>query len=408
MRLVAFPRGSVTVGLITLGHFFSHFYLLVLPPLFPILRSEFTLSNAQLGLLISVISLGMALQLPVGELVDRVGAKVVYVIGLLLTSIAIGLMAFAPGYWALLTLAALSGVGQSTFHPAGYPLIESVSSPDLKGRFFSIHTFGGYAGFAVAPLVVGGLAALVGWQSALFAVGIAGVVGAVLIAGVLNASYKGQLEETTGSTGTSLASVRAVFGRPAILVMFLFFTVVTVANKGLQSFTPLLAVDGFALGEATGNAALSGFFALTAVGVLVGGVLADRHDPRTVILGALSACALGIWLVSVAIVPMNWWLLIGLFSIIGGFYGLIFASRDRLVSSHAAAGSTGRSFGFVFTGNAIAGVVAPAAIGFAIDISTILVGFWLIGGFFLLAAVTVLLVGRTPGIRGRLPLLSPK
>lgn len=50
-----------TIATVTGGHFLSHFYILVFPPLFPMMREELALSNAELGLTVSVISLGTLL-----------------------------------------------------------------------------------------------------------------------------------------------------------------------------------------------------------------------------------------------------------------------------------------------------------------------------------------------------------
>ena len=73
----AAPRRTAKVlVLVGTGHFFAHFYVIVLPPLFPLLRDELAVSYAALGLLLTMPSLAtMMLQTPVGFLVDRFGAR---------------------------------------------------------------------------------------------------------------------------------------------------------------------------------------------------------------------------------------------------------------------------------------------------------------------------------------------
>ena len=67
-------REAKVIGLVSCGHFFSHFYGLAIPPLIPVLRLEFDASYAQLGLLVSAMSLASGVaQIPVGFLVDRLG-----------------------------------------------------------------------------------------------------------------------------------------------------------------------------------------------------------------------------------------------------------------------------------------------------------------------------------------------
>lgn len=394
MRVPRIDDGVQTVGVVSGGHFLSHFYLLVLPPIFPLLRTEFGLSNARLGLLISVISLAMGLQLPVGEVVDRIGSKRVFVIGLAVTSVGIVFSGLATSYGWLLAFTVLSGLGQSTFHPAGYPLIEFSSNPGREGRNFSIHTFGGYVGSALAPVLVGTLAILMGWHMALVAVGAVGVAYAGVAWVAIDEPERGSANgDATGDDGSShVPSIQALI-RPGILVMFTFFFVVTMANKGIQSFTPLLAIDGFGLTEGVGNAALSGFFAATAVGVLLGGIAADRLDPRRVIAASLGIAAVLTWLLVSGTFAMSPTTMVGLTGTMGVFYGIIYPSRDKLVSMLSAEGSTGRSFGFVFTGTSIGGFIAPVVLGLVIDLTTIRIAFLLIGASFLLAGLVALVVG---------------
>jgi MFS family permease len=392
-----------TVGLVSGGHFFSHFYLLTFPPLFPLLRSEFALTNTELGILVSVISAAMLLQIPMGQLVDRTGAKWVFVGGVATTALGIGLAGVAPSYPGLVAFATLSGIGQATFHPADYPLVEAVSAPERKGRNFSVHTFGGYAGFAVAPVAVGALGLTYGWRPALLAVGAAGVVYAAIAAVALPPAYRGSDDWNGNGTGdengdgtgdgTSAIALRTVL-RPEILIMSLFFVVVTLASKGVQTFTPILAVDAFGLTESVGNTALSTFFALTAVTVLVGGALADRYDPRYTILAATTAAAVTILAVAGRLVPVASTPFVALFGLAGGAYGMVFASRDRLVSTSSAAGSTGRSFGVVFTASSVGSLSSPILLGAVIDAVSATLAFTLVGAFFLLSGVVVIAIGR--------------
>lgn len=387
-----FSEDTFIVGVVTGGHLLSHFYLLVFPPLFPLLRADFGFSNTQLGVIISVISIGMLLQVPFGELVDRVGPKRVFIVGVGLTSTGVLFAGMATSYLMILLFAIVSGIGQSAFHPADYPLIEAASTPDNQGKFFSIHTFGGYAGFALAPVVTGTIGLLFDWRVALVTVGFIGMVYAVFAWIVLRlvAGPVGTVAEEEESS-PRVGSLEA-FMQPGILIMFVFFAVSTIGSKGLQTFTPLLAVDAFAFSENIGNTALTGFFTITAVGVLVGGVLADRFDPRYVIMVALSVAAVTTFVVVSGLFPIGPFVLISLFGVIGGAYGLMFASRDKLVSSLSAQGSTGRSFGFVFTGSSLGGLVSPAFMGAVIDHWTITLAFIIMAVFFVLAGLVAMSV----------------
>jgi MFS family permease len=383
----------ITVSLVTGGHFLSHFYLLAFPPLFPFLRSDLGLSNAQLGLLAGIIPAAMMLQVIVGEVVDRVGAKRVFVGGVAVTSACMFLAGVVPSYIVLLAFAALSGIGQSAFHPSDYPLVETVSAPERRGQNFSIHTFGGTMGFATAPLVLGTLGSRYGWQAALLIVGAVGVGYAVVAAVLLSPVYRAQIDASETAAGDEQASRRSIFFRPGILIMAAFFLLFAMGATGLRTFVPLLAIDGFQLSDAIGNTALSLFFGASAICVLLGGILADRYDPRYVIAASVGTVAVTLLVVVGALVPIGAGTFIGLFTLAGCGYGLVFASRDRLVSSFSASESTGRSFGFVFTMSSLGQLVSPVALGVVIDFSTVFVGFSLVICFFVLSGLVVFTTG---------------
>jgi len=381
-----------TVGLVTGGHFLSHFYLLAFPPLFPLLRADLGLSNAQLGLLVGVISAAMILQVLLGEVVDLVGAKWVFVGGVATTALGVLLAGLTASYLALLVFAAISGVGQSTFHPADYSLLEATSDEDHLGRNFSVHTFGGFMGFTAAPLVVGTLGNRYGWQTALVVVGGVGVVYAAVAGLTLYPAYRATVDDDAEESGEK-ASSREVFFRTEILVMAGFFALFSVAGAGIRSFTPILGIDGFQLTSVAGNTALSAFFAVTAVSVLLGGVFADRYAPRRVIFVATGAAALTMLVTVSGVVPVDRTAFIVLLGLTGGGFGLIFASRDRLVNRYSPTESTGRTFGFVFTLSSVGALVSPVVLGAVIDTMSVLVAFGLISVFFVLSGVIVLAIG---------------
>lgn len=387
----------MVVGVISGGHFFSHFYRLTLPPLFPLLRTEFGLSNAQLGLVVSMLLIGGLLQAPVGNVVDRTGAKWIFVIGVGVTASGIVLMGLGQNYYSLLLLAAISGLGQSAFHPADYALIDTVAKSEVRGRAFSVHTFSGFAGFAAAPVVVGTIAFASGWRIALFVVGALGVLYAIFSAVALTPAYREAIEIENVESPTQADNSDPFFSslkRPGILAMVGFFLIVAFASKGIQAFTPLLAVDSFKLSESTGNTLLTIFFAFGSIGVLVGGVLADRYAPGRVIAGTLLIGS-SILLVTVSgMASTDALALIGLFGLTGFFLSLITPSRDRLVSELSASGSMGQSFGIVFTGGTVGSLIGPVFFGAVADGASITITFVMVGIFYLIAAALAFSLGR--------------
>ena len=397
---MAVPRRSDSwrdvVGVVTGGHFLSHFYLLSFPPLFPALAEAFSLSNVELGLVFSAVSLTTVLQIPVGGVVDRVGAKRVFVLGVAVTAIGMALVGLAPSYPALLAFALVSGVGQSAFHPADYALLDAVAGGHGEGRSFGIHTFGGYVGYAAAPLVVGTVAEIYDWRVALVVVGAVGVVYAVGAHFAIDDVYRARLaadgESGDGANDDAAdGGMLAALLRLPMLSVFVLFVVLTMATTGVQTFTPILVIEDFGGSTAIGNAALTGYFVLAAGGVLVGGLLADRFAPARLIAVVVGGSALATWASVSGVLELPF--AIGTLALVGLFNGLALPSRDRLVSAVSSSGSVGASFGLVFAAASIAQVISPAALGAVIDAVSASAAFLVAGGLFAATALIALACG---------------
>jgi MFS transporter, FSR family, fosmidomycin resistance protein len=177
----------VTLSIVSVVHFVSHFYWLALVPLLPALTKLLGVSYVQLGLVITLANAVSALtQAPIGFMVDRFGARLLLVLGVLCGGMGFILVALVPTYGMLLFSAVLIGLGNAVYHPADFSILSAEMSGKRMGKSFAIHTFMGYAGFAAAPAVVLGLNYYGGAQFALMATGIIGfVLSAPLLPGLL-------------------------------------------------------------------------------------------------------------------------------------------------------------------------------------------------------------------------------
>ena len=389
------------VGTISGGHFLSHFYILAFPPLFPMWKAQFGLSNTQLGFIMSASLIASLFQVPVGNLVDRIGAKWVFTVGLLLTSGGVALVGVADSYGLILLFAVVSGLGQVSFHPSDYAMINTVTDGSTRGKGFSYHTFSGYLGFAAAPVIVGTLAVATSWQVALFVTGGFGLAYALFAGGTLKPAYRQQLDQQVvdpdaDDGGGSFVSEFTVLLKPTLLLVFLFFIVFTTAIKGIQTFTTIGLVDSFSYAEAIGNTSLTVYFASAAVGILAGGVLADRYRSERIIVGSLLVTAAALVIATVFVFPIGVLATLGAFAVVGFFAGVVYPSRDQLISRFSADSSVGTSFGFVYTGTTIGGLVSPPILGRLIDLTAPWVVFIIISGSFAAGAglIFVLSTGR--------------
>ncbi|GBD43785.1 putative L-galactonate transporter [bacterium HR40] len=355
----------LTIALIATAHFAAHFYILVLPPLFPTLARDLGLSYAELGLALALLNGTTALfQAPIGFLVDRFGPFAILLLGQSLFSAAIAAIGWFADPRVLFLGCALAGLGNAVYHPADYAILGSRVSRARMGRAFSIHTFGGYLGFAAAPATVVGLAEWIGWQNALLGVGLAGfaISAALLLCRDLLAVPQAAAPVGSGATGSSLA---LLMSRPMLLA-FAFFTLYALAQGGINSFTPTVLDAVYGFGLVAANLPLAAFLAASTLGVLLGGIVADRterHDAVVAVCFLVMAAFAG----SVAVLPLPQPLLVGSFALAGMAAGAIAPSRDMLVRAITPEGQSGKVFGFVTTGFNLAGMLAPPLFGLVVD-----------------------------------------
>src|SRR3954467_1367170 len=171
------------IALVSAAHFANHFQGLVLPPLFPFLKDQLGVGFVELGLALMVANvLAVTAQLPVGFLVDRLGSRRLLIAALLGAGTAFVALGLAPSYGHLLFAMALIGLTNAVFHPADYALLSAKIPTSRLGRAFSIHTFCGFLGNAVAPVTMAALVAFGGLSFGLTAAGILALVVALPLA----------------------------------------------------------------------------------------------------------------------------------------------------------------------------------------------------------------------------------
>lgn len=379
------------IGLIGVAHFFSHFFQLTLPPLFPLLKSVLGVPYVALGLAMSVFyaasGIGQTLS---GFLVDRIGAHRVLLSGLALFASAIALAGSVSSYWMLLPVALLAGLGNSVFHPADYSILNASVDPRRIGRGYSVHAISGNLGWAVAPTVVFGLTAHFGWRAALVTVGSLGLAMVVVLA-TQRAAFVQSRYDTRG-TGP-VAELRLLLSAP-ILSAFAYFAFIATALIGVQTFgvTGLMRIYDTPLALATG--ALTAFLLGSAAGILAGGFLADRTRRHDIVAvgGLVIAAGFMMLLATGALAPS---LLPVILALTGLCHGATGPSRDMLVRAATPPGASGKVFGFVYSGLDLGSCLTPLAFGWLLDHGDPRMLFIAVAILMLMTIGTVVQVKRT-------------
>jgi MFS family permease len=383
------PSYVRVVGAVSAAHFVSHYYIILLAPLLPFVRTEYAVSYTEIGLAFAVFNIVSAgLQTPAGFLVDRLGARILLVAGLLIGACAFILVGLIDSFWGMVAMFALAGVGNTVFHPADYSLLSQHVPSDRIGQAFSVHTFAGMLGSAVAPASLLIMQSQWGWRGAFIGAGTLGIAAAGVLLGVRDLSgVRMSSASARRNAETAPAGWRLLLSGPILLNLF-FFVLLAMISGGLYNYSVVALGALYGTPVTIANAALSGNLLLSAVGVLVGGLLVGR-TARHGMVATIGLGAMVLFTALIAEVDLGAAALIGAMSLTGFFSGIIMPSRDMIVREVTPAGSFGKVFGFVTTGFNIGGIVSPLIFGAIMDHGSPRLVFLAVAAFSLVAIVTV-------------------
>ena len=259
---------------------------------------------------------------------------------------------------------ALLGVANAVYHPADYAILGAVIEPSRLGKAFSIHTFAGFLGSAIAPIVMLLAAQAFGFQAAIIArrragPGGRGAAGAGRLAG---SRTRRRAARPAAAQHIPLRQLLT----PAVIGLVGFFALLSLSSGALTNYSAVALVTVYGISLSSANLALSAFLFASAIGVLAGGVIADRTQRHG------DVAALGLWRRGGADPagrdgrPRRR-LLVGGDGAAGFLSGMISPSRDMLVRAASPPGAFGRVFGIVTTGFNIGGTVGPLIGGWIMD-----------------------------------------
>ena len=367
------------IGLIGLAHGTSHFFHLMLPPLFPWLMKDFDLSYTEAGLLMTtffVISgVGQALA---GFIVDRVGSRPALYFGMGLLSLSGVILGLSNSYAMLLLTAAVAGLGNSIFHPADFTLLNRRVAQPRLGHAFSVHGLSGNLGWASAPVFMAGIATVAGWKMAGFAA--AGVGATVLLILLLRRSVLANAAaelvvpshaDVSVADGAGRGSKQLAFLRSLpVWLCFAFFFFSTAAFGILQNYAPAILGNVYSMSLVAATGSLTAYLLGSAAGTITGGFLASRNERNDRLIAVALGFSAVMALMLASGVPSAT-LVFPLMALMGFGVGASGPNRDLLVrraaTSQFGKTSFGRIYGFVYSGLDIGLAMSPLVFGPVLD-----------------------------------------
>jgi len=269
------------VGLLSIGHLATDINQGALPAMLPFFIAAYDLSYAAAAGIVFAANMTSSIVQPLfGHAADRVSKPWLLLIGLMLAGIGLGFTGIFQSYRWIMTLAVVSGIGIAAYHPEAARLVNFAAGAQ-KGTAMSLFGVGGTTGFAIGPLLI--TTALLQW-------GLKGsliLIVPVTIMSLVIASRFSAFESLEANRNRELSATDAnaynenwsAFGLLSITVI-----VKSILFYALNTFIPIYWVNGLNQSKATGAMALTIFAGSGIFGTLLGGSLADRMGPKTVIV----------------------------------------------------------------------------------------------------------------------------
>lgn len=303
---------------ISFSHLLNDSIQSLIPSIYPLLKDEFVLSFAQIGLIQLAFQLTASILQPfVGAYTDKYPQPYSLAIGMCVSLAGLIAIAFVPNYLGILISVALIGAGSAIFHPESSKLA-NMASGGRRGLAQSIFQVGGNTGSAIGPVLAAIVVVAYGRSHAAY-FALFALLAIVILINVGRWSKK-QIKEMRESKKSMVIeayhprlSKKKVHQAIGILLVLIFSKYIYLAS--ISSYFTFFLIDKFKVSVASSQLFLFGFLAASAIGTFVGGPLGDKYGRKYVIwfsiLGAAPFALLMPFLNSLALTSA--------FSIIIGF-----------------------------------------------------------------------------------------
>lgn len=246
-------RERAPLFLMSGAHGSLHWVVAVFYILMPIIKDEYGLSYAQVGLIGAVIHLSsLAVNIPSGMFVDITGQRFLcQITALVLCGVALMGVGSSNSFWLLIICAAFVSMMNQVWHPAAISYLSELF-PDRRGMALSFHTVGASIGDASGYLAAGIIAASIGWQNtAIFsgAIPIVAAVALIIISGKTGRAKA--MGSRSGGARSYLAGLKDLMRQSHTWKVILVSGFRGTSQGGLRLYLPLYVAGFFGAGAAS-------------------------------------------------------------------------------------------------------------------------------------------------------------
>lgn len=274
-----------TVWLIALGHMVADLSPGALYVALPFLKAKFALSYAEVSAVVLTQNLASSVSQPLfGYLSDRKPWPWIMPVGCMITGIFMAASLLVPSYPLVMVCTAISGLGNSSFHPEAAKTVNFVGGKE-KGKAVSLFSLGGYIGVALGSMLLAVL--LVEGQSLRILL----YTLPSLAIGIALFYEIGKIPGNAAKAQGGLGTLREYVNWPLLALLGMILTRATVTS-GISTFVPLYYVSHLGGSTVYASSLLTVYLAAGAIGTMFGGILSDKYGSKQVMLYSILPIAL--------------------------------------------------------------------------------------------------------------------
>ena len=294
----------IVVGMLWFVCFFNYADRQAIFSVFPLLQKEMGLSDVQLGFVGASFMYVYALAGPIAGIIgDRFNRKFLIISGLIFWSLITVLTAFSTKYSHLVMVRALEGFGEAFYFPASMALISDYHGPETKSRAMGIHQSSVYAGTIAGGAVSGYMGQHFGWRSSFVLFGSLGVVLGFILILALKEAPRGRSVPVEPDAHSMIdlrkpglwSDILEILRNPMVRILIAVFVGANFVASIFLSWMPTFLYRKFSMSLSMAGLSGTAYQQIASIiGVIVGGILADRLV-RRYLGGRMMAQALGLF-----------------------------------------------------------------------------------------------------------------